>query len=319
MATTSEPVGRLLGLDLLDLELFAQVVEAGSITQGARQVHLALPSASARIRRMETTIGTSLLSRGRRGVAVTPAGRLLLRHARTVLHEIDRMHGDLTEYATGLVATIRLLANTAAVATTLLDELVGFLVAHPTIDVDLEERPSHLIVQAVAEGRAEIGIVASSVDVGQLHQVALRADQLVLVTPPKHRLGRRKRIRFDECLDQPFVGLGEGSALQEHLEGHAQPLGQRPHYRVRLPSVEAVCQTVAAGVGVGVLPDAAVTRWRRTYPVATVPLVDDWATRQLLLCTHATIALSAPAEALVMHLARGSSFAEAARPPVGRP
>lgn len=303
----SESTGRLLGFDLLDLDLFAQVAEAGSITHGARRVHLALPSASARIRHMERTVGTPLLSRGRRGVTVTPAGLLLLRHARTVLHQIDQMHGDLTKYATGLVATIRLLANTAAVATALPAHLMTFLVTHPSIDVELEERPSHDIVQALAEGRAEIGIVASSVNHGQLHHVVLREDQLVLVTPPKHRLARRQQIRFAECLDQPFVGLGEGSALQEHLEGHAQPLGQRPHYRVRLPSIEAVCQTIAAGVGVGVLPDAAVNRWRPTYPVATIPLSDDWATRQLLLCTHPTTKLSAPAEALIAHLTDAST------------
>lgn len=299
---TTEPAARLLGLDLLDLELFTQVVEAGSITHGGRRVHLALPSASARIRQMEKTVGTPLLTRDRRGVTVTPAGLLLLRHARTVLHQIDRMRGDLTKYATGLVATIRLLANTAAVATALPEELVTFLVAHPSIDVDLEERPSHLIVQAVAEGRAEIGIVASSVNLGQLRHVVLRDDRLVLVTPPRHRFARRKQIRFEDCLDQPFVGLGEGSALQEHLEGHAQPLGQRPHYRVRLPGIEAVCRTVAAGVGLGVLPDAAAKRWQATYPVATVPLSDGWAARQLLLVTHPTTALPAPAEALRAHL-----------------
>jgi molybdate transport repressor ModE-like protein len=308
---TTEPATRLLGFDLLDLELFAQVVEAGSITHGSRQVHLALPSASARIRQMEKTVGTPLLTRDRRGVTVTPAGLLLLRHARTVLHQIDRMRGDLTKDATGLVATIRLLANTAAVATALPEELVTFLVAHPSIDVDLEERPSHIIVQAVAEGRAEIGIVASSVNPGQLHHVVLRDDQLVLVTPPKHRLARRRQIRFEECLDQPFVGLSEGSALQEHLEGHAQPLGQRPHYRVRLPSIEAVCQTVAAGVGVSVLPDAAAKRWQTTHPVATVPLSNDWAARQLLLCTHPTTTLSAPAEALRAHLTNRGKTAPA--------
>lgn len=302
----SGPTGRLFGFDLLDLELFAQVVEAGSITHGARQVHLALPSASARIRLMEKTVTTPLLIRGRRGVTTTPAGQLLLRHARTVLHQVDRMHGDLTKYATGLVATIRLLANTAAVATALPAELVTFLLAHPSIDVDLEERPSHVIVQAIAEGRADVGIVASSVDLGQLHHVVLRDDQLVLLTPTSHRLARRKKIRFEECLDQPFVGLGEASALQEHLEGHSQPLGQRPHYRVRLPSIEAVCQTVAAGVGLGVLPDAAVRRWQQTYPVATVPICDNWAARQLLLCTHPTMRLSAPAEALVAHLTRAA-------------
>lgn len=302
MMEDSEPARRLLGFDLLDLELFAHVLDAGSITHGARRVHLALPSASARIRLMEKTIGAPLLTRGRRGVTATPAGQLLLRHARTVLHQIARMHGDLTKYADGLVATIRLLANTASVATTLPADLVTFLVAHPNIDVDLEERPSHAIVQAIAEGRADIGIVASSVNLGRLDRIVLRDDQLVLLTPTIHRLAQREQVRFDECIGHPFIGLGEGSALQEHLEDHAQPLGHRPHYRVRLPSVEAVCRTVAAGVGLSVLSAAAVRRWQEMYPVATIPLSDSWAARQLLLCTNPTTRPSVPAEALIAHL-----------------
>ncbi|HEY0807887.1 MAG TPA: LysR family transcriptional regulator, partial [Pseudonocardiaceae bacterium] len=73
-------VERLMGIDLVDLELFAQVVDAGSITEGAQRVHLALPSASARIRLMEKALRTPLLRRGRRGVTPTAAGHLLLRH-----------------------------------------------------------------------------------------------------------------------------------------------------------------------------------------------------------------------------------------------
>jgi molybdate transport repressor ModE-like protein len=304
--TIPDPPRRLLGFDLLDLELFAQVTDAGSITHGAERVHLALPSASARIRAMEKVIGTPLLTRGPRGVATTPAGRLLLRHARTVLHQVDQMHGDLATYADGLVATVRLLANTAAVATTLPADLISFLAAYPTIDVDLEERPSHVIVQALAEGRADIGIVASSVNLGQLRHIVLRDDPLVLLAPATHHLARRKQVRYDECIGYPFVGLTEGSALQEHLEGKAQPLGYRPRYRVRLPNVEAVCETVAAGVGVSILPQAAVQRWQAAHPAAAIPLSDDWAARQLLLCTNPAITLPTPANALLDHLASGT-------------
>jgi len=65
----------MLHLDLVDLRLFLHVVEAGSITGGAARSHLALPSASARIRGMERRAGLALLERGRRGVSPTPAGR----------------------------------------------------------------------------------------------------------------------------------------------------------------------------------------------------------------------------------------------------
>lgn len=293
--------------DLIDLDLFARIADAGSITHGARRAHLALPSASARIGNMERMLGAELLHRNRRGVTLTPAGTLLLRHARTVLHEIDRMRGDLAQYVDGLGATVRLLANTAATATFLPSELIAFLADQPAINIELEERPSHQIVQAIAEGRADLGIVADTVSLGRLEQITIRTDRLVVVTPSAHPLARHAEATFSDCLDEPFVGLPEGSALQEHLEGHAQPLGQRPRYRIRLPSIELVCQHVSAGIGISVLPQTAVDRWQTLHPVTTIALTDWWADRRLTLCHADATQLSAPAQRLVGHLTRSQA------------
>ena len=79
--------------DLTDLRLFRDVVETGSITRGAERSHLALASASARIRGMEALLDVPLLKRGRRGVQPTDAGRSLLDHARIVLQQIETMRG----------------------------------------------------------------------------------------------------------------------------------------------------------------------------------------------------------------------------------
>jgi molybdate transport repressor ModE-like protein len=289
-------------IDLVDLDLFARIAEAGSITHGARQAHLALPSASARVANMERALGTALLERDRRGVTLTPAGTLLLRHARTVLEDVERMHGDLSRYADGLGATVRVRANTAAMAGFLADALREFLAAEPRVSLDLQERPSHLIVRALAEGRADIGVVADTVALGELAHVAVQDDRLVLITAPGHRLVGAGGVSFSQCLDEPFVGLTEGSALWEHLEGRAHPLGQRPRYRIRLPSIELVCRYVAAGVGISVLPERAVARWAGESPVATVELRDDWALRHLMICHNRTAKLSAPARRLLARL-----------------
>ena len=77
--------------DLVDLSLFRHVVEAGSITRGAEQAHLALGAASTRIRHMEEALGAALLVRNRQGVVPTPAGRTLLQHARTILRQAERL------------------------------------------------------------------------------------------------------------------------------------------------------------------------------------------------------------------------------------
>ena len=88
--------------DFTDLRLFRHIAETGSITHGAERSHLALASASARVRGMEKMLDVPLLQRGRRGVRLTDAGRSLLDHARIVLQQVDTMRGELSAYSRGL-------------------------------------------------------------------------------------------------------------------------------------------------------------------------------------------------------------------------
>ena len=109
----------------------------------ARQrVHLALASASARIKGLEDALGVSLLKRGRRGVELTPAGESLLDHARVVMHNVEAMRGDLAAFASGVKATVRFLANTSGLSEYLPKALAAFLGQHPHISIDVEERES---------------------------------------------------------------------------------------------------------------------------------------------------------------------------------
>lgn len=294
--------------DLTDLTLFLAVAEAGSITAGAERAHLALASASARIRGMEEAAGTALLQRGRRGVAPTPAGRAVLHHARLVLWQMERMRGELGDYARGLKGHVRILANTAAVAEFLPEPLARWLAAHPLVDVDLEERPSHAIVEAVAAGLADIGIVADMAgggdDLGGLEAIPFRNDRLVLAMPRGHPLAGRRRVAFAEALGQDFVGLTAGSALQEHVARHATRAGQPLALRVRLGSFDAVCRMVEQGVGLAVVPETAARRCRRSMAIRAVPLADAWARRRLMLCVRGLDALPAHARRLVEYLAQ---------------
>ncbi len=295
-------------MDLIDLELVVAVADAGSITHGAARTHLALPSASARIRALEHTVGATLFDRDRRGVTLTPAGRLLLHHARTICRAVDHLRVELAEYAEGHGATVRVLANTAATASGLSPVLTSFLVAHPTVRVDLDERPSHRIVAAVAEHRAELGIVADTVDLGQLETRTLRADTLVVVTAPENPLTRHASVSYADVLNRPFVGLSRASALQEHLEGHALPLGSRPTYRVRLHSIDAVCHTVAAGIGIAIMPRHTVDTWISSGSIVAIGLDEPWANRNLTVCFTTERELSSTARALRDHLTASDTW-----------
>lgn len=270
--------------DLVDLRLFLLVAERGSITRGAERAGLALASASARIKGMEDRLGTPLLDRRRRGVVPTAAGQALLHHARAVQNQIEAMAGDLGAYATGLRARVRLLANTAATGELLRDILPAFLVTHPQIDIDLDERPSHEIAEAVASGAADLGIAATWAGLSHLEQKPFFIDRLVVVAARNWPGLEGRTTSLADILGEPFVGLGTGHALQEHVTRQAARLGGHLHVRIRVPGLDNVCRLVAQGAGIAVVPESAARHSART--LRSLRLTDDWATRQLNLCAR---------------------------------
>jgi DNA-binding transcriptional LysR family regulator len=288
--------------DLTDLSLFRHVVEAGSITHGAERAHLALAAASTRIRNMEKSLGAPLLLRTRAGVTPTPAGRTLLQHARTLLAQAEKLREDLGTYTGGLAGQIRILSNTNALTEFLPEALGAFLAQHPQVSIDLEERLSDEIVGLIAEGVGDIGIVAGTVETGQLETYPFRSDRFVLVVPRGHPLASRPSIAFAEVLEHDFVGLDRASALQRFLSGKAGRIGKPLRLRVQLRSFDAVCRMVEAGVGLGIVPETTAQHAIRSAAINVIDLEDSWATRDLTLCIRSLSSLTLSARQLVEHL-----------------
>lgn len=276
--------------DLVDLQLFLHVVEAGSITAGAERSHLALASASARLRGMEDLLGVPLLLRQKRGVEATDAGRTLLHHARLMMQQVERMRGDLGEYAKGLKGHIRMLCNTSALTEFLPQAIATFMHEHPHINIEVEERLSNDIVHALIDEQADLGIVADTVDGHGLQTFPFRDDHLVLVTALDHPLRKIRETKgslfFAETLTCDFVGLAGDSALQQYLNDHANKLGQRLHYRLRLRSFDGICRMVESGAGIAVIPETAALRYEKLMQISRLYLSDAWAIRKLLICVR---------------------------------
>src|SRR5690606_7893331 len=274
--------------DLTDLRLFLNIHETGTITKGAQRSHMTLASASERVKGMEAALGIALLIRDRRGVQPTSAGRALLHHARNVLQQMERMRGELDQYGKGLKGHVRLLCNTAALSEYLPDILSDFLIQNPQISVDLEEKMSYDIADAVRMGIADMGIVADSVDLQGLETHIFRPDPLVLIVARDHALAQWESASLAELGDHDFVGLMEGSALQDHIAHHARRSGRQLAYRIRLRSIDAVCRMVGRGVGIAVVPRAAAVRCAKSARIKHIALTDAWASRDLLLCLRST-------------------------------
>lgn len=286
--------------DLSDLRLFLAVVDAGSITHGAKGANLSLAAASERLRDMEIASAVPLLVRSRRGVSPTRAGETLAHHARLVLRQVGTMHADLSDHAKGFRGSVRVLANSAAIAGPLPERLGPFLSRHPGVDVDLAERPSPDIVKAVAARLADIGIVSDAADTSAVETFPFATDRLVLIVPRDHPLSENKRVAFAQIALEPMIGFD--GALQVQLRDQAERLGIRLRPRVLVRSFESVARIVADGGGVGVVPEFVARRARRSLPLTSLRVTDAWAVRRLMLCVADRVQLESLARNLLDHL-----------------
>jgi DNA-binding transcriptional LysR family regulator len=272
--------------DLTDLQLILNIGDASSLTRGAEKSHLSLPAASNRVKNLEDHFGTRLFHRNSQGVTLTPSGEAFLRHARLVLRQIDHLRGDIHEYARGIKGQVRMVANTTAMTEFMPAVLSRYLASHPDVTVELRERLSYLVIKAVSDGSADIGIVAGRPAASELEYLPYREDRLVLVTPNEHPLAGLKQVAYANTLSYEYVGLSEWSAIHAFLIQAADKLGHPFRFRVEVGSFEAVCRMIEANVGIGVVPERAAQRYAQRLNIKLVRLSDEWAERKLHICVR---------------------------------
>ncbi len=291
-------------IDLTSLQLFVAVCELGSIGRAAEREFIAASAISKRLSDLEGTLGTPLLYRHARGVDLTPAGESLLHHARSVLYSLEKMQGELSEYADGVRGHVRVHANISAIVQFLPEDLGAFSRAHDAIKIDLEEHLSSEIVRAVQEGAADLGVCHLAEGGGELQSLPYRDDTLVLVVPAGHPLAARGPIDFVDALDYDHVGLHTNSSIHVAMHQAATEAGRTIRLRIHVTGLDAMCRMIENGLGVGVMPLRAFELMQGGLgrALVCVALDEPWARRHIRLVARDFSTLPVAARMLVEHL-----------------
>lgn len=274
-----------MNFDLNDFRLILNIAETKNLTRAAERSFISTPAASHRIKQLEQQLGLKVLQRSTQGVELTEVGLIYLNYARKIAQDLECLRGDLAQFNQHIQGTLSLVANTTAITEYIPSALSEYLVTHPHVDVNLQEMLSEDIVERVCERRADLGIISGNIDTKNLKTKDLISSELVVIAPKNHPILNRDSVKFATATTYPVVTLREGSAIQLFLNKLAQDLGQKLNVRVQVSSYDSVCQIVATGAGISIIPYAAFKRLQDIHPSLAYRKIDEaWAERSFKIC-----------------------------------
>ncbi len=287
------------------LRLLLALADTGSVSRAARALHVTQPTASMQLRQMAEAVGEPLHRAEGRGIRLTEAGTELAEVARRVFAAWEGFEQRVAARR-GLAAG-RLRVAVVSTAKYFMPRMVGgFCKLHPKVDVSLEILNRDGVVQRLREGRDDLYIMSMPPTDLKVHAEVILPNPIVVVAAEGDPLCRRRGLRLADLAERRLVLREPGSGTRMAVERHFRRQRHRADIRLELGSNEAIKQTVAAGLGLGILSRHALGATHpglRELDVRGFPLPSSWhLVRSTLRMTPLAVAFR---EHLLAELARG--------------
>ncbi|HEY5959426.1 MAG TPA: LysR family transcriptional regulator [Polyangiaceae bacterium] len=246
-------------MELRDLIYFLACVDDGHLTRAAKRLHVAQPTLSHAIARLEAQAGESLLERPRTGrprITTTAAGKMLEERARRAVGEVQAFKDDLSALRGVLRGEVRIGSMQTLNSTVLPKPLARFALDHPEVQISLHTLAAEDIPAALVESRIDVGLIAGApVQVlTELETRKLCSEELVAIVRSDDALAKRRSMGLRQLADQAFVMVLKGTFTDGLIVTACRKAGFIPRVLLRLESGEAIREVVRAGLGITILP-----------------------------------------------------------------
>ena len=262
-------------LTLTGLRVVLEVARVGSFSTAADQLGYTQSAVSRQIAATEAAVGAALFARHARGVQLTAAGEVLVRHAGKIVDDVTAASQELTGLRDRLAGRLAVGAFPTVAADLLPRAIARLLAAHPGVRVQLNEASTPSQLQALRRGRLEVAVLATgdalpSYDLSGLHLTELRGSRGAgVAVSDKHPFAARGSVSPDDLVDQTWI---IGPQVGDGPEFGAWPGIDQPRVAFTARSWQTRLGLVAAGLGIALMPGLAastVPRGVRWIPVQT--------------------------------------------------
>jgi len=245
-------------MEVHQLRYFCAVARHGTFTRASEVEHVAQPSLSQQILKLEAELGARLFDRLPRSAKLTVFGKAFLPKAERILRELDEAKTELQEMAgnekgdvvVGIIPTI---------AAYLLPKLLrGFIARHPLVTVNIIEDITPVLLQRLHEGTIDLAVVALPVAGGELASEELFEEKFYAVLPATHPRASCASLSLAELNREPFLLLKEGHCFRDSLISACRKSKMTPSVVFESGQFATILAMVSAGMGVSAVPAMAV-------------------------------------------------------------
>ena len=241
-------------MEIHQLRYFLAVAKAGNFSRAAENCHVAQPSLSQQILKLERDLGEQLFERKARQVLLTPAGELFRERATKVLHELHEARREVRDCEgepRGQVA----LAALPTIAPYLLPKIIrGFARRCPAVATIVHEETTDRAMRALEDHEIDLALVSLPIDSPRVEIRPLFSEELVLVLPKSHPLLRKRALTGADLEPEKFIFMAETHCLGTQTLQFCYAKGFTPQISCRSAQMETVQALVAAGLGISMVP-----------------------------------------------------------------
>jgi LysR family transcriptional regulator, hydrogen peroxide-inducible genes activator len=294
-------------MELHQLRYFCAVAEAGSFSRAAELSHVAQPSLSQQILKLEAELGARLFDRLGRSVRLTEAGKTFLPRARAVLRELEAARGDVSEGKDSISGHVTV-GVIPTVSPYFLPPILGAFSKHfPDAAVSVVEEITPVLLDRLRAGAIDLAILALPIRGHEFESLPLLREPLFAALPKKHKLSRRSQVSLRELRKEPFLLLRDGHCFRENAISACDRARVSPQVVFESGQFSSLLGLVGAGMGISLVPAMAASR---APDVKFVRIADPEATRTIGTLTLRGRSLSRAQQAFLSTLGKASSLTD---------
>lgn len=254
-------------MEMHQLRYVLAVARTGNFSRAAENCHVAQPSLSQQIQKLEEELGERLFERMKRHTRLTPHGELFVRRAVRILDEVDAAKREAGEARDLLRGTVSVGALPTIAPYLLPRVMAEFTAKYPGVEIIVQEDTTARLLKMLLAYELDFALASDPIEDGRLETKTLFAEELLLALPPRHPLARKPRMTISDLEGERLIVMKPGHCLGDQALGFCDRRGVKSAISFRSAQLETIQALVASGLGISLIPEMAARRDARGIPV----------------------------------------------------